>query len=96
LPQSGRFMSDGAALHTKISTTFRHDIVKELLKSKFNNSKNKISDEAVDLVVEIAKVMAIEASARACYQAQLEDKTTVTLDQVECILAQLCHKPAGV
>lgn len=33
--------------------------------------------------------MVIEASARACYQAQIEDKHRVGLDHVEAILAQM-------
>jgi len=82
-------MTEDTLFLKNISTTFRHDIIKELLRSKFTNTKNKISDEAVDLIVEVAKTMVIEASVRACYQAELEDKTVVTLDHVECILAQL-------
>lgn len=48
-----------------------------------------MTDDTVELITELAKAMAIEAAARACYQANLEDKTTVTLDHVECTLPQL-------
>jgi len=40
-------------------------------------------------VAELARIMVIEASARACYQAQIEDKHQVGLDHVEAILAQM-------
>ncbi|CAG9766363.1 unnamed protein product [Ceutorhynchus assimilis] len=82
-------MEEETFLASKISTAFRHDILKELLKSKFSNPKNKMSEDTVELVAELAKTLVIEAAARACYQAQFEDKTTVTLDHVECTIPQM-------
>ncbi|XP_066262616.1 centromere protein X-like [Euwallacea similis] len=82
-------MAEEIPLQTKISTTFRHDVIKELLRSKFTNPKSKISVDAIHIITELARTMVIEAAARACYQAQLEEKTVVTLDNVESILVQM-------
>lgn len=65
------------------------DVVRELLKSKLANPRNKITEATVEVVTELARIMVIEASARACYQAQTEDKHQVSLDHVEAILAQM-------
>ncbi|KAL1513671.1 hypothetical protein ABEB36_003051 [Hypothenemus hampei] len=85
-------MSEKTPLNKKISTTFRHEVIKELLKSTFSNSKNKISEDAIELMVDIAKLMVVEYSARACQQAQMESKSVVTLDHVESILAEMTDK----
>ncbi|XP_076260282.1 centromere protein X-like isoform X2 [Rhynchophorus ferrugineus] len=82
-------MSEENNFPSKISTTFKHEVIKELLKSKFSSTKNKISEDAVELVVEIAKLLAIEAAARAANQAKLENKQVINLDHVECILPQM-------
>nr|XP_023018249.1 centromere protein X-like [Leptinotarsa decemlineata] len=75
--------------HSEVETTFRHDVIKEVLKSKFVNPKNKISDEAVELVSEIAKMLVIETAARSAKQAKAENRSAVTLEHVETILPQL-------
>ncbi|CAH1116608.1 unnamed protein product [Phaedon cochleariae] len=82
-------MADPPKAMDDVSTTFRHDIIKEALKTKFANQKNKISDEAVELVAEITKILVIETAARAIKQAKLENRSRVSLEQVETILPQL-------
>ncbi|XP_072395625.1 centromere protein X-like isoform X2 [Diabrotica undecimpunctata] len=72
-----------------LDLSFRHDIIKEALKTKFQNPKNKITDDAIELISEIAKVLTIEATVRAVKQAKLEYRTKVTLEHVEAILPQL-------
>ncbi|KAJ8935147.1 hypothetical protein NQ314_012965 [Rhamnusium bicolor] len=79
------------SISSKVTTAFKHDIIKDVLKSKFANPKNKITDEAIELVSEIAKVMVVEAAARAAQQASLEDKKIVSLDHVENILPQMVN-----
>lgn len=54
-----------------------------------SNSKNKITEATVDVVSELARILVIETSTRACYQARMEDKQLVSLDHVEAILAQI-------
>lgn len=65
------------------------DIVKEVLKSKFVKPKNKITDDTIELVAELAKIMVIEGTLRAAKQASLESRTTITLEHVETVLPQL-------
>ncbi|KAJ8957645.1 hypothetical protein NQ318_017536 [Aromia moschata] len=81
--------ASGQPLSSKIATTFRQDVVKEVLKSKFQNPKNKITEDAVELVAEIAKVMVVEAAARAAQQASSENKKRVGLEHAEAILPQM-------
>lgn len=68
---------------------FFQDIIKEVLKSKFLKSKNKITEDTIELMAEIAKILVIEGSLRAAKQASLESRTTITLEHVETILPQL-------
>ncbi|KAJ8925552.1 hypothetical protein NQ315_009392 [Exocentrus adspersus] len=69
---------------SKVFTCFDH-----ALKSKLVNPKNKITDDAVGLISEVAKVLVIEAVGRAAQQANLENKKKINLDHVEIILPQL-------
>lgn len=62
------------------------------MKSKFTNPKNKISDNVVELVSEIAKVMVIEATNRAAKQADSENKKKISLEHIEIILPQMVSK----
>ncbi|KAG5879001.1 hypothetical protein JTB14_017411 [Gonioctena quinquepunctata] len=82
-------MSDSNNEALSIESSFRHDIMKEVLKSKFINPKNKITDEAIELISEIAKVLVIETAARSAKQAKAENRTNVSLEHVETILPQL-------
>lgn len=72
-----------------IDILYLQDIIKDVIKSKITNPRSKLSDDAVELVSEIAKVMVIEASLRAAKQTSIEDRTTITLDHVEAVLPQL-------
>ncbi|CAG9858985.1 unnamed protein product [Phyllotreta striolata] len=72
-----------------VQTTFKHDIIKEVLKTKFNNPKNKIADDVIELVSEIAKILVTEAAVRSIKQAKAECRNAVTLEHVETILPQL-------
>nr|CAI5830877.1 unnamed protein product [Callosobruchus analis] len=73
----------------KFATTFEHDIIKDVIKSQCTNQKNKITDDAVELVSEIAKALVLEASLRASKVASNEKKVLVTLEDIESILPQL-------
>ncbi|XP_018569698.1 centromere protein X-like [Anoplophora glabripennis] len=82
-------MSNSSDDSSLFKCSFGHDIVKEALKSKFMNPKNKISDDAVELISEIAKIIVIEATLRAVDQANSENKKKVSLEHVETILPQI-------
>ncbi|CAH1114512.1 unnamed protein product [Psylliodes chrysocephalus] len=72
-----------------IQTNFQHDIIKQALKTRFNNPKNKITEDAIELISDLAKVLATEAAVRAIKQAKSEYKTKVQLEHVEAVLPQL-------
>lgn len=59
------------------------------MKPNFANPKNKITDEAVALIAELAKILVIEAAVRSGRQATQENRKTVLLDHVEAIIPQL-------
>ena len=63
--------------------------MKEIIKSQFSNGKTRISEDAVDVMSKIVKVLTIEAAIRSAKFATAENKTTVTLSHVETILPQI-------
>ncbi|XP_057669024.1 centromere protein X-like [Diorhabda carinulata] len=73
----------------EIDVSFSHAIIKEAIKTKFSNSKNKITNESIELVSEIAKVLVTEALIRAIKQAKMEFRSKVTIEHMETILPQL-------
>ncbi|KAF5301355.1 hypothetical protein FQA39_LY10753 [Lamprigera yunnana] len=68
------------------------DVIKEILKLNDKESKPKITEEAVELVKEITKALVVESAMRAARQASLENKSTVTLENVETMLLQLVSR----
>ncbi|KAI4467749.1 centromere protein x [Holotrichia oblita] len=74
---------------SKINSNFRPALIQECLKLNLTNSKTKISNDAVDLMNKIAKILTIEALMRATSLAKSEGKPYVHLDHVELILPQL-------
>jgi hypothetical protein len=76
-------------LGAKSDTSFKNDVIKEALRSYFTNTKTKISDDAVELMTELTKVLVVESSVRAAKQASLQNKNVVTLDHMESVLPQL-------
>jgi hypothetical protein len=76
-------------LGAKSDTSFKNDVIKEALRSYFINTKTKISDDAVELMTELTKVLVVESSVRAAKQASLQNKNVVTLDHMESVLPQL-------
>ncbi|VEN53687.1 unnamed protein product [Callosobruchus maculatus] len=61
----------------KFTTTFEHDIIKDVIKTQCTNQKNKITDDAVELVSEIAKTLVLEASLRAAKVASNEKRVLI-------------------
>ncbi|CAH1363728.1 unnamed protein product, partial [Tenebrio molitor] len=72
-------------LGAKSDTSFKN----VTLRSYFINTKTKISDDAVELMTELTKVLVVESSVRAAKQASLQNKNVVTLDHMESVLPQL-------
>lgn len=64
-------------------------LIQECLKLTLTNSKTKISNDTVELMNQIARILTIEALMRAARLAKTESKTHVQLDHVELILPQL-------
>ncbi|RZB39499.1 CENP-X domain containing protein [Asbolus verrucosus] len=81
--------SSDEPISTKVTTVFQTDIVKEALRRHLSNPKNKINDDAAELVAELMKILVVESSIRAAKQASLQNKSTVTLDHIESVLPQL-------
>lgn len=69
------------------------EVIKESLKTQYSNAKTKITDEAVDAVNEILKVLVVECTTRACKVANDDNTTKVTLDHVQNVLASVVCLP---
>ncbi|OWR49930.1 uncharacterized protein LOC116772092 [Danaus plexippus] len=54
-----------ASVAVKVQSSINQDIVKELLKSSFQDSQTKLSCEALSLMTEIAKLLVMETCLRA-------------------------------
>ncbi|XP_044263192.1 centromere protein X-like [Tribolium madens] len=74
---------------SKVNTCFKNDIIKEVLKSNFVNPRTKISDDSVDLVTELSKYIVVESCLRAAKQCSTQNRTTVTLNDMESVLPQI-------
>nr|XP_008195980.1 PREDICTED: centromere protein X-like isoform X1 [Tribolium castaneum] len=74
---------------SKVNTAFKNDVIKETLKSTFANPKTKITDDAVDLMTELSKFIVVESCLRAAKQCSSQNRTTVTLNDMESVLPQI-------
>nr|XP_008195981.1 PREDICTED: centromere protein X-like isoform X2 [Tribolium castaneum] len=70
---------------SKVNTAFKN----ETLKSTFANPKTKITDDAVDLMTELSKFIVVESCLRAAKQCSSQNRTTVTLNDMESVLPQI-------
>lgn len=76
-------------IFSQITTDYRTDTLKEVVKSQLANQKTKFNEEPFELLNELLKVITVEAALRASKVANSENKTTVSLEHVEKILAQI-------
>lgn len=67
------------------------EVIKEILKTQYTNSRNKITDEALEAITEILRVLVVETAIRAAKQAVQEKKTTVSLEHLENVLPQIVN-----
>lgn len=65
------------------------DVIKDTLKLTATNSKIKILEEVSELVGVVLKVLTIESALRSAKYANIEGKSTVSLDNVESVLVQM-------
>lgn len=68
------------------------EIVKEIMRTQFSNSKMKITEDVLSLINDISKAIVVEAAIRAAKQATVAGKKRVQLEHVEAILPQMVTK----
>lgn len=65
------------------------DVIKELLNGSFQDNKTKLGNDALSLVVEVAKCLVTETCLRASSHALREACDKVDIDHIEKCLPQL-------
>ncbi|XP_063386090.1 centromere protein X-like [Cydia fagiglandana] len=80
---------DPASVASNVKNTFKQDVIKELLNSSFEDNKTKLGNDALSLVVEVAKCLVTETCLRASSQALRESCDKVDIEHVEKCLPQL-------
>lgn len=78
---------DGTGMDKKI--TFKSETVMRLLQRHFQDSKMKVTTEAVTLTAELLRVFVQEAALRSAEQAKDESSVVVEQKHLEKILPQL-------
>lgn len=68
------------------------ELLKEIMKTQFTNSKMKITEDVLSLINEISKAIVVEAAIRAAKHATITGKKRVELEQVETVLPQMVRK----
>ncbi|KAJ9573918.1 hypothetical protein L9F63_008717 [Diploptera punctata] len=74
---------------SKVTTNFKTEALREILKLHFTDSKTRISDDMLQLVAEVIRTLTMEAVLRAGRQATMEKQSQIQLEHVEKILPQL-------
>ncbi|KAK4885507.1 hypothetical protein RN001_001778 [Aquatica leii] len=88
-PGTSKSAENSEVIYSKISTEFQNDIIKETLRSRLKDTKTKISEEAIELMKELARVIVVESAIRAAKQASIQHNSIVSLHNVETMLLQL-------
>ncbi|KAK5647571.1 hypothetical protein RI129_002463 [Pyrocoelia pectoralis] len=88
-PGSSKRTDDGDNTCSKVTTEFQNNIIKETLRLSYKDTKTKITEEALELVKEVTRVMVVEAAMRAAKQTFSENKTTVNVNHVESMILQM-------
>ncbi|PNF28991.1 Centromere protein X [Cryptotermes secundus] len=74
---------------SKLTSKFKIEALREILKVHFVDSKTRITEDTLQLVAEVVRVLTTEATLRAGRQAHIEGMTEVRVSHVEKILPQL-------
>lgn len=76
-------------MNTSSNKTMLPETAKKILQSQFRGEKTKISDDVVQLVIEIINAGVTESVLRAGKQAKMEGSETIQVEHVEKVLPQL-------
>lgn len=80
---------DPAYVASNVKSYIKQDLIKELLNGSFQDNKTKLGNDALTLVVEVAKCLVTETCLRASNEALREGSNKVDFDHVEKCLPQL-------
>ncbi|CAH0713174.1 unnamed protein product, partial [Brenthis ino] len=80
---------DPACVASNVKSFIKQDIIKELLHGSFQDNKTKLGNDALTLVVEVAKCLVTETCLRATNEALREGSDKVDIEHVEKCLPQL-------
>ncbi|CAK1553015.1 unnamed protein product [Leptosia nina] len=80
---------DPASIVSNVKSCIKQEIIKELLHGSFQDNKTKLGNDALTLVVEVAKCLVTETCLRAASQAVKENSDKVEIEHVEKCLPQL-------
>ncbi|XP_026763451.1 centromere protein X-like [Galleria mellonella] len=80
---------DPASVASNIKSSLKQEVIKELLHGSFQDNKTKLGNDALSLIVEVAKCLVTETCLRASTQALRESCDKVELEHVEKCLPQL-------
>ncbi|XP_049877141.1 centromere protein X-like [Pectinophora gossypiella] len=80
---------DPASVTSHVKSNFKQEVIKELLNGSFQDNKSKLGNDALSLVVEVAKCLVTETCLRASSQALRESSDKVDIEHVEKCLPQL-------
>ncbi|KAG6458460.1 centromere protein X [Manduca sexta] len=87
--EKGEDSVDPAAVVSNVKSTFKKEIIKELLNGSFQDNKMKLGNDALLLVVEVAKCLVTETCLRASTHALQEGCEKVDIEHIEKCLPQL-------
>ncbi|KDR11906.1 centromere protein X-like [Zootermopsis nevadensis] len=74
---------------SKLTSKFKIEAIREVLKLHFVDSKTRITEDVLQLVAEVIRIITTEATLRASRQASIEGLVEVQILHVEKILPQL-------
>ncbi|CAG9795574.1 unnamed protein product [Diatraea saccharalis] len=80
---------DPTSVTSNVKNTIKQEVIKDLLNGSFQDNKTKLGNDALSLVVEVAKCLVTETCLRASNQALRESCDRVELEHVEKCLPQL-------
>lgn len=80
---------DPASVKANVKNSLKQEVIKELLNGSFHDNKTKLGNDALLLVVEVAKCLVTETCLRASSQALLESCDKVDVEHIEKCLPQL-------
>ncbi|CAB3242336.1 unnamed protein product [Arctia plantaginis] len=80
---------DPASVTSNVKSSIKQEVIKELLNGSFQDNKTKLGNDALSLVVEVAKCLVTETCLRASTQALRESCDIVDIEHIEKCLPQL-------